>query len=519
MKKRILALITSMLMLMTVTMAPTMVFAGNVQDGDVPPVNVSIGIGGNGDVGKCTIILTDDSEFDLIFDTWLENECARGSKLAEAMNIKSISEPTTPNGDSSAFLGWMISIPGVDEEGNPVDIIDEPLSTEELMEYIIPAVNPLNEDEPFNINVEGVWDEEAVLEGGSYGVPMFAVSSNGGKLEINDDLNEFYSSADCYYGIFHSPGPVGEAVAFKIADVENPGKVLSGWTVYEADAIEIDSIETFIADANGGLPPWGHPDLKHFIFDEYVSNGVEMTTFIGLWNNKMISTNMSTEELYSLGGNDKSYYAVANWTIGSVKELTVGGQEAKLEFADEDILVGGSIADKFANVEQVKNALTQAAFESNETFIKDITKFKYMEITLKVKNANGIWEAVTPEDFPKEGVEVVIPYPSGTDKDAFQFSVLHMLSHGNKAGTVETLVPRLEEDGLHVVVHSLSPFAVAYQEASAATYADSTPVAGDTAKTDGTPVTGDASDMTPWIIMATVAIAIGAWTIKRKVIH
>lgn len=226
---------------------------------------------------------------------------------------------------------------------------------------------------------------------------------------------------------------------------------------------------------------------------------------------------MSTEELYSLGGNDKSYYAVANWTTGSVQELTVGGQEAKLEFADEDILVGGSIADKFADAEQVKNAFTQKAFESNEGFVKDNTKFKFMEITLKVKNADGIWQVVTPEDFPKEGVEVVIPYPDGTNKDAFQFSVLHMLSHGSKAGDIETLVPQLEEDGLHVVVYSLSPFAVAYQEAPTSTETGSTPVTGDNAQVNNTPVTGDNTSMTPWIIMATAIVAMGALTIRRRV--
>ena len=121
-----------------------------------------------------------------------------------------------------------------------------------------------------------------------------------------------------------------------------------------------------------------------------------------------------------------------------------------------------------------------------------------MDIVLKIKNEDGIWETVTPENFPEDGIEVVIPYPAGASKNGFQFSVLHMFTHGDKAGTIETLKPELKADGLHVAVHSLSPFAVAYQEM------------------DTSPAMGDNADMMPWIFLAAISAAAGALVMRRR---
>ncbi len=494
MKKRIAAIIASVFMLMA--MVPAMAFAEDVQPAVEPQmVGVTIGLGlGEGNGVWCTVTYEDGKEVELTPETGeLDVACEVGKKLCEALNIATMEDPKI-DGDSSAFLGWTVYEPGAGANGEPREI-DIEITTQELMEYVIPN---------HNLMIVAQWDQDAIDNANGdgdedwAGPVIFAVSGNGGRLVIKDEIGGANKTVDCYDGEFLGQDTVANAVPFKIVSAEKSGSVLSGWTVYEADRIEIDSIEASVAKENGGLPPWGDPELKHFLFDEYVESGVAMNTFIGLWNHKLIDTSMSTEDLYNLGGNDKSYYAVANWATGTVKEMTVNGQPARLEIADDIVAVDAKLKAKFKNVEQLKNALLQEAYNSNENFIENSMKIKYMDIVLKIKNKDGIWEVATPENFPEEGIEIVIPYPEGINKDSFQFSVLHMFTHGNKAGTIETLEPELKDDGLHVVVHSLSPFAVAYQEM------------------DDSPAMGDQMNMLPWVIMAAISAAAGALMLRRR---
>lgn len=452
---------------------------------------MTIGVSNGGELVNCEVTFEDGEVTLLDSETVIDMQGEAGKKICEALKITAIADPVI-DGNPNPFLGWNVYEPGAGANGEPKEL-DIQITTEELMNYVIPS---------YNIMIEAQFDEETISgddgDGDWGGVPTFAVSANGGKLMIKDTMSGFNGSVDCYSGEFFSPEPVKNAVMFKIVSAEKTGAVLSGWTVYEADRIEIDSIKASVAKENGGLPPWGDPDLKHFLFDEFVEDGVEMNTFIGLWYNKVIDNSMSTEELYTLGGNDKSYYAVANWTTGTVKEITINGQAARLEIANDIVAVDSNLAAKFEAVEQIKEALTQSAYEANENFTEDSTNILYMDIVLKIKNEDGVWEVATPENFPEEGIEVVIPYPEGTNRDTFQFSVMHMFTHGNKAGTIETLEPELKNDGLHVTVHSLSPFAVAYQEM------------------DKSPAMGDNANMMPWIIMAAIFAATGALALRRR---
>ncbi len=494
MKKRIFAILTSVFML--IAMVPAMAFA----EDDGPNV-------------RFYTYEVDDlcGFFDVTtygeggVDDVMPNQTDYRTTLAEGSAIKDTFKDIEVRANGyGPFEGWMIYevLECVDDAGDVVEVferMDEALySTEEILNRTVADNNiafvakweSIGEDEYFNYS-----DDE---DGDWNGIHTFAVSGNGGSLVIKDSAENFNGSTDSYYGEFRSSENVAKAVSFKIVSAEKTGAVLSGWTVYEADRIEIDSIPASVAKENGGLPPWGDPDLKHFLFDEYVEDGVEMNTFIGLWSSKLIDTAMSTEDLYNLGGNDKSYYAVANWTTGTVQEMTVNGQPARLEIAGGIVAVDSNLKAKFETVEKIKEALVQEAYRANENFLEESMKIEYMDIVLKIKNKDGVWEVATPENFPEEGIEVVIPYPAETNKDAFQFSVLHMFTHGSKAGSIETLKPEIKNDGLHVVVHSLSPFAVAYQEM------------------DKSPAMGDTANMLPWIIMAVMAAAAGALVFRRR---
>ena len=85
----------------------------------------------------------------------------------------------------------------------------------------------------------------------------------------------------------------------------------------------------------------------------------------------------------------------------------------------------------------------------------------FYDIALRYKNAEGNWVEVDEANFPTGGVEVVLPYPNGTDsKDTF--TIVHMLTTAARAGELELVSYTKQADGLHFRVTSLSPFGVSW---------------------------------------------------------
>lgn len=85
----------------------------------------------------------------------------------------------------------------------------------------------------------------------------------------------------------------------------------------------------------------------------------------------------------------------------------------------------------------------------------------FYDIALRYKNAEGNWIEVDEANFPAGGVEVVLPYPNGTDsKDTF--TIVHMLTTVARAGELELVSHTKQADGLHFRVTSLSPFGVSW---------------------------------------------------------
>ena len=85
----------------------------------------------------------------------------------------------------------------------------------------------------------------------------------------------------------------------------------------------------------------------------------------------------------------------------------------------------------------------------------------FYDIALRYKNAEGNWVEVDEANFPAGGVEVVLPYPNGTDsKDTF--TIVHMLTTAARAGELELVSHTKQADGLHFRVTSLSPFGVSW---------------------------------------------------------
>ena len=85
----------------------------------------------------------------------------------------------------------------------------------------------------------------------------------------------------------------------------------------------------------------------------------------------------------------------------------------------------------------------------------------FYDIAMRYKNAEGNWVEVDEANFPAGGVEVVLPYPNGTDsKDTF--TIVHMLTTAARAGELELVSHTKQADGLHFRVTSLSPFGVSW---------------------------------------------------------
>lgn len=125
------------------------------------------------------------------------------------------------------------------------------------------------------------------------------------------------------------------------------------------------------------------------------------------------------------------------------------------------------VAGQYSTPEEIEKALVKAAMESGSTFIAGQTSYSFLNVTLQYQNADGQWETVSYESFPAEGVEIVLPYPEGTDGSEYDFVIAHMIADGENAGEIEILEGICAEDGIHVVFASLSPVMVMYQAKNA----------------------------------------------------
>ena len=140
----------------------------------------------------------------------------------------------------------------------------------------------------------------------------------------------------------------------------------------------------------------------------------------------------------------------------AINGLKKSGTEYKTEISPLESVDEG-LGDRFKTVDDIK-----AAFESE---IKKLTDKKFTSFVYDVKLfANVDEEGWNVLSAPSKAVKVTFAYPEGTNKDSFDFYVLHMVSTGEKAGTIEILKTELTDEGIVVYADSFSPFAVAYAE-------------------------------------------------------
>lgn len=149
--------------------------------------------------------------------------------------------------------------------------------------------------------------------------------------------------------------------------------------------------------------------------------------------------------------NDDGSYTV---TITNVKD------EVEKTIVAHQVIVGGlTVPMAFAGKEELDSAeKIRTKLKASFTGSKDGMAF--YDIALKYYNGTQ-WVDVDGTNFPANGVDVVLPYPTGTDKQD-RFQIVHMLTHSGHEGEIERITASNETDGLHFHVNSLSPFGVSW---------------------------------------------------------
>lgn len=120
-----------------------------------------------------------------------------------------------------------------------------------------------------------------------------------------------------------------------------------------------------------------------------------------------------------------------------------------------------TVAQQYPTVDAIYQALVQAAQASN-TSLKQNDGSVLLDVTLQVRCDDGTLTTVAPENFPAEGVEVLLSYPQGTNRSC-TFVITYMITSGERACQIEVLKGTRTKDGILVLFTSMSPVCITYQ--------------------------------------------------------
>ena len=187
--------------------------------------------------------------------------------------------------------------------------------------------------------------------------------------------------------------------------------------------------------------------------DHYMTIGTLIVNGYDCIANKATTAGLDTQKCDSVSAkkNDDGSYTV---TITNVKD------EVEKTIVAHQVIVGGlTVPMAFAGKEELDSAeKIRTKLKASVTGSKDGMAF--YDIALKYYNGTQ-WVDVDETNFPANGVDVVLPYPTGTDKQD-RFQIVHMLTHSGHEGEIERITASNETDGLHFHVNSLSPFGVSW---------------------------------------------------------
>ncbi len=150
--------------------------------------------------------------------------------------------------------------------------------------------------------------------------------------------------------------------------------------------------------------------------------------------------------------------------IASVLRGVPGHEDLCLKFGGLSSTVPENLT-MYADIEALKSAMRKGLSSGMRG-----KNMRYYDVQLVVVKEDGTMEPATAENFPSGGIEITLPFPTGTDS-TYTFEVVHMFATGdlNVLGTTETFKEgssskplTKDEDGLHFTITALSPLLVAW---------------------------------------------------------
>ena len=156
-------------------------------------------------------------------------------------------------------------------------------------------------------------------------------------------------------------------------------------------------------------------------------------------------------------------------TTYTISEGPEPSEETKVEVED---LSDDSISDDLKNsdfntVSKIEDALETALSITTE---EEKERSKLVDVKLMVSTDGGsTWTVATAENFPAEGIDVVLPYPDGTNGDEYSFSVAHMIgtsANGKTAGEIEKPGTTNTSSGISTHFNGLSPVMITWTKNS-----------------------------------------------------
>ena len=142
-----------------------------------------------------------------------------------------------------------------------------------------------------------------------------------------------------------------------------------------------------------------------------------------------------------------------------------------------------TLTDTYPTTGELKEAMTQILVTEGGSGYSTVD-VKLMDVKLQYSTDNGAtWIDATEENFPAEGITVVLPYPEGTGKNTHNFVVTHMFTvTSEKLGTVagQTEQPAVikTDAGIQITLKGLSPVGVAWKKVSSSSSSGSSSSGG-----------------------------------------
>ena len=227
----------------------------------------------------------------------------------------------------------------------------------------------------------------------------------------------------------------------------------TGWKVSDAKRVPDDTQPTNEIRKNGDLTFTVGLAGDYTVISKLVINGYDCI-------NGKVAENAALHgcDAVEARKNANGSYTVMIKNVTAVPDMSVEAHQ---------LIIGGlTVPEKFKNNPELDTVeKIQAKLTAELAGRKDGVAF--CDIALKCYDGSK-WIPVDENNFPEGGVDVIMPYPNGTDsKDTFQ--IVHMLTKIGFEGKLDKIAHTRETDGLRFRVTSLSPFGVSWTKYTAPT--------------------------------------------------